>query len=52
MPIILSNVILYLHSTGHDCHNYIDDLSTIVSFLNDQFGSIPYSKSITAKHNN
>lgn len=50
MEIIESNVLIYSHSTGHDCHEYIDYLSTIISSFNDKFGSIPHSESITAEY--
>lgn len=50
MEIIESNMLIYSHSTGHDCHKYVDYLSTIISSFNDKFGSIPHSESITAEY--
>ena len=45
------DVILYLHAASHDGENHIYNLSTIVPFFNDQFGTIPNGKSISPKDN-
>lgn len=40
-----------LHSTSHYSHNNIDNISTIITSLYYQLGTIPNSKSISRKNN-